>query len=60
MLNDLFLNRMKEYLGDDYNLFLESYNNDNIRSFTVNNNYISNTDFESIIDLNIKKIPYIH
>ena len=60
MLNELFLNRMKEYLSDEYNLFLESYNNENIRSFTVNNNYISNADFESIIDLNIKKIPYIH
>ena len=59
MLNDLFLKRMKEYLGDDYNLFLESYNNENVRSFTINNNYISNEKFELIFDLPIKKIPFI-
>ena len=60
MLNELFLLRMKDYLGDDFNRFLESYSKDNIRSFTINNNYISNEEFEKIFDLNIKKIPYIH
>ena len=59
MLNDLFLNRMKEYLKEDFDLFLESYNNENIRSFTINNNYISDEHFESIFDLPIKKIPFI-
>lgn len=60
MLNELFLSRMKNYLGDEYPKFIESYSNDNIRSFTVNNNYITNEEFEKIIDLNIKKIPYVH
>lgn len=60
MLNELFLKRMKEYLGDEFEQFLESYSHDNIRSFTVNNNYISNEVFENIFDLNIKKIPYIN
>ena len=60
MLNELFLKRMKEYLGDEFEQFLESYSHDNIRSFTVNNKYISNEEFENIFDLNIKKIPYIN
>ena len=60
MLNELFLARMKEYLNDEFDEFLASYSNENVRAFTLNNNLISNAEFESIIDLNIKKIPYVH
>ena len=60
MLNELFLARMKEYLNDEFDEFLVSYSNENVRAFTLNNNLISNAEFESIIDLNIKKIPYVH
>ena len=60
MLNELFLSRMKEYLQEEFYSFLESYSKENIRSFTINNKFISNEEFENIFDLNIKKIPYIH
>ena len=60
MLNELFLSRMKEYLKEEFHSFLESYSKENIRSFTINNKFISNEEFENIFDLNIKKIPYIH
>ena len=60
MLNELFLKRMKEYLGNEYEAFLASYNNTNIRALTVNNNVISNIEFESIFDLKIEKIPFVN
>ena len=59
MLNELFLNRMKDYLKEEFDAFLESYNNTNIRALTVNNNVLSNEMFESIFDLNIQKIPFV-
>lgn len=59
MLNEVFLRRMKEYLGSEYEAFLASYNNDNVRGFTINRNMISNSEFESIFDLYIAKIPYL-
>lgn len=59
MLNELFIKRMKEYLGDEFDLFIKSYEEDNVRSFTVNNNFMSNEIFEKIFNRNIKKIPYI-
>ena len=46
MLNELFLNRMKDYLKEEFDAFLESYNNTNIRALTVNNNVISNEMFD--------------
>ena len=59
MLNPVFLARMKEYLKEEYNAFLESFNEPNIRSFRVNERYISTEEFESIFDYPIKKIPYM-
>lgn len=59
MLNEVFLERMKEYLGDEFEDFLQSFNEPNVRSFTVNNNCISNSQFEAIFDLDIAKIPYL-
>ena len=45
MLNQDFLNRMKEYLGDEYADFIQSYNNDNIRGLRVNSNYLNDEKF---------------
>lgn len=59
MLNELFLQRMKEYLQDDYNDFIASYSKANVRGLLVNNNMISCDEFEKLFDLNIKKIPYL-
>ena len=59
MLNEDFLARMKEYLKEEYQAFLDSYNEPNIRSFRVNERYISTEKFESIFDYPFKKIPYM-
>ena len=59
MLNEEFLKRMKDYLKDEYDSFLASYKDNNIRAFSINKNVISNELFESIFDLKIKKIPYL-
>ena len=59
MLNDKFLERMKSYLNDEYEAFLDSYNKPNIRGLLVNNHVITNEMFESIFDLELAKIPYI-
>ena len=59
MLNEVFLERMKGYLGAEYEAFLASFNDLNIRSLQVNNSVISNELFESIFDLDIAKIPYL-
>ena len=59
MLNEEFLKRMKDYLLDEYDSFLVSYNDNNIRAFSINKNVISNELFESIFDYEIKKIPYL-
>ena len=58
MLNPVFLERMKSYLNDDYKDFVNSYNEQNIRAFTINNRYITNELFEKIFDYSISKIPY--
>ena len=59
MLNDKFLERMKEYLGNQFDSFLTSYENNNIRGISINKNVIDNQTFETIFDLDIKKIPYL-
>lgn len=59
MLNEKFLERMKEYLGSGYEAFLASYEKKNIRGISINKNVITNDLFEEIFDLDIKKIPYL-
>lgn len=59
MLNEKFLERMKEYLGCEYSKFLASYETKNIRGLSLNTNVIDNKTFEDIFDLDIKKIPYL-
>lgn len=59
MLNEKFLQRMKEYLKDEYEAFISSYNNKNIRALTINENVITKEEFENIFDLKISKIPFL-
>ena len=56
MLNPLFLSRMKEYLGDEYDAFLASYNDDNIRGLRVNSLYSLDTKFDELFDYNVSEI----
>ena len=60
MLNEIFLKRMKEYLSDEFDAFLASYNENNIRAFSLNKKVISSELFESVFDLDITKIPYLN
>ena len=48
-----FLDRMKNLLQDEYKDFVKSYDNRSVKSFFVNNNKISNKDFEKICKWNI-------
>lgn len=59
MLPKDFIERMKSYLGDEFDLFLKSFDDENIRAFNVNNKYISSSDFRSIFNYEIKEIPYL-
>ena len=59
MLNPIFLERMKEYLHDEYNDFYESFFKPNVRALRVNNHYIQTSNFKEIFDYEIKEIPYI-
>ena len=56
MLNEKFLKRMKEYLDDEYDAFIASYNDDNIRGLRVNPNYIDEDEFSNIADFKHSKI----
>jgi len=57
MLNSIYLNRMKEYLGEDeYQRYLKSMEEPNIRSLRINQKYLDEQTFEKIASYNIKKI----
>ena len=58
MLPSDFLSRMKDMLGEEYNSFLDSFNDDAVRSIRVNTNKISVQDFIKICPFEIEKIPY--
>ena len=53
-----FKERMKSLLGEDYDAFIESFNNEPARSFRVNKNKISLSDWEKIDNLSTKKLSY--
>lgn len=59
MLNQDFLNRMKEYLGDGYADFIQSYNGENIRGLRVNSNYLNDEKFALLCDFSADKIMNI-
>ena len=58
-LSEKYLNKMKELLGDEYDDYLNSFNEKRIHSLRVNNAKISNKEFERICPFKIKRIPWI-
>lgn len=54
-----FLERMKEMLGDDYDAFLESYENPRTYGLRINTAKLSCQDFEKLSPFEIRPIPWI-
>ena len=54
-----FLERMKEMLGDDYDAFLESYENPRTYGLRVNTAKLSCQDFQELSPFPIRPIPWI-
>ena len=59
MLNEKFLERMQEYLGSEYQAFLNSLKKPNIRSIRINNKFIDSNYFEEITDIDVTPIEGI-
>ena len=57
-LPEKFENRMKELLGDDFPLYLESLDKPAVKAFRVNTEKISLEEFEKINPFSKEKIPY--
>ena len=57
-LNEVFLNRMKSILGEDYAQFLASLEEPSVKSIYVNENKISVENFLKIIDFSTEQISY--
>ncbi len=55
-MNELYLKRMKEYLGEEYELLLNAYNQAPVRSIRLNN--ISLEKLKSNLDIPLEKIEY--
>lgn len=53
-----FTTRMKDLLGDEYDAFLASYSQPNIKAFRVNTAKISLENFEKINNIPSEKIPF--
>ena len=60
MLHIDFINRMKEYLGFEFDSFIKSYDDENIRAFNINTKYINKSEFMNIFNHNISEIPYLN
>lgn len=54
-----FLERMRKMLGDDYDIFLRSYENPRTFGLRVNTAKISCEDFEKLAPFPIEKIPWV-
>lgn len=57
-LNEVFLERMKCMLKEDFDKFLSSFEHPITKSIYVNENKISLDQFRKIIDFHIEQIPY--
>lgn len=57
-LNQVFLDRMKDLLGDNFNKFLSSLDESIVKSIYINENKIAIKKFKEIVDFNIEQIPY--
>jgi len=58
-LPEEFCNNMRSLLGDKYDLYISSYNEEALSGLRVNRNKISVEDFIKIAPFKIEKIPYI-
>ncbi len=58
-LPEKFAERMKILLGDDFDNYIKSLNDNPVRAFRVNTDKISVEDFLKINTFNISKIPYV-
>ena len=56
---EVFLNRMREMLGEEFEEFLESYGEERVYGLRVNEGKISCREFEEIVPFEIEKIPWI-
>lgn len=54
-----FLDRMKDMLGEDYDIFLKSYENPRTYGLRVNTQKIACEEFEKIAPFPIRKIPWV-
>lgn len=59
ILPPLFLERMKDMLGEDYDKFIQSYEKPRTLGLRVNTAKISCEDFEKLAPFPIKKIPWV-
>ena len=57
-INQVFLDRMRDILGDEYDDFYVSLNESIQKSIYVNENKISVKKFKEIVDFEIEQIPY--
>lgn len=57
-INQVFLDRMKDILGEEYEDFCNSLKEPIQKSIYVNENKISVNEFKKIVDFDIEKIPY--
>lgn len=53
-----YLKNMKQLLIDEYDLYLDSFNNDRVYGLRINTNKISVKDFLQINPFNLKPIPW--
>lgn len=58
-LPELFENKMREILSDEFEDYLKSYNYKRMYGLRVNTNKISTKEFEKICPFKIEKIPWI-
>lgn len=57
-VNQVFLDRMKQILKNDYETFLKSLEQPIEKSVYVNENKISVEEFKSVVDFQLEQIPY--
>ena len=58
MLSKMFSDRMKILLGDEYDLFMETFNNEEEKAIRINTNKISVEKFLKISKFSLEPIPY--
>ncbi len=58
-LPESFVTKMQGILGDEYNDYIKSYENERMYGLRVNTSKISIEEFEKICPFQIKKIPWI-